>query len=280
MLITDFFRIPNWFSFTAVVKFLSTYIFTIISDPEYAATYAEAVRKQMQNESMVGILKFQIWKSPKSPTEEDHKATLALLDLRLSYNDDFKNKKTPKNEIWKKIASKMNERGFVVGEGVEGKEKVRQKFANLQSTYIKYKDSQKRTGEGKLKRPKYFEELEEILGEKHKVEPILVIDSENISNTSDSECNKLNPGSSCSKSGSRFESVRKTLRPNEKRETLKELIAIQRDTQKIRTEEFSSMMRMFQEQNEQRNAQILLLIQKMGEKKSSRKRRRSSSSDE
>lgn len=227
-----------------------------------------------------------MWKSPKCPTEEDHKSTLALLALRRSYDAEFNDKKTHKNEIWTKIANKMNETDFFVGEGVDARERVRQKFSNLQSTYIKYRDSQKRTGEGKLKVPKYFDELEEILGSKHKVNPILVIDStlssSNVNENRESTetfCERSNTKSENSPTN-RFHAIKKTVRPkSEKQETLKELVSIQKQNQEIRSKEFSSMMKMFQEQNEQRNNQILLLIEKMGEKKSKRKRR-SSSSDE
>ncbi|KAG5894391.1 hypothetical protein JTB14_031855 [Gonioctena quinquepunctata] len=55
--------------------------------------------------------------------------------------------------------------------------KIKQKFCNLQASYIKYCDSQKRTGEGKLKLPKYYDELHDILGDKHKVNPILLIEA-------------------------------------------------------------------------------------------------------
>lgn len=166
-------------------------------------------------------------------------------------------------------------------EGVNAREKVRQKFSNLQSTYIKYRDSQKRTGEGKLKAPKYFDELEEILGFKHKANPILVIDSTPSKNVHE---NEESSKPSCSTKSenlppNRFDVIKKTVRPkSEKQETLKELVLIQKQNREIRSKEFSSMMNMFQEQNEQRNKQILLLIEKM-EKKSKRKRR-SSSSDE
>ncbi|KAG5863817.1 hypothetical protein JTB14_009372 [Gonioctena quinquepunctata] len=156
-------------------------IFIIISDPEYAENYATAVRRELLNQDTRSTPhqpneKSRLWKSSECPTEDDHKAT-CLLALRRSYDAEFSDKKTHKNVIWTKIDNKMNETGFYVGEGVDARERVRQKFSNLQSTYIKYRDSQKRTGEGKLKVPKYLDELEDILGFKHEVNPILVIDS-------------------------------------------------------------------------------------------------------
>ncbi|CAH1114923.1 unnamed protein product [Psylliodes chrysocephalus] len=83
----------------------------------------------------------------------------------------------------------MNQMGFYVGNGIEGREKVRQKFSNLHAKYIKYCDARKNTGQGKLKVPKCYEEMEDILGDKHKVNPIINIDSLNvIKSTNNSEC--------------------------------------------------------------------------------------------
>ncbi|KAG5868789.1 hypothetical protein JTB14_001698 [Gonioctena quinquepunctata] len=129
----------------------------------------------------------------------------------------------------------MNETGVYVGEGVDARERVGQKFNNLQSTYIKYRDFEKRTGEGKLKVPKYLVELEEILGFKHKVNPILVIDStlpskngHDNGESSETSC-ESNSRKYESLPPNRFDAIKETIRPKSgKQETLKELVSIQR----------------------------------------------------
>jgi hypothetical protein len=67
--------------------------------------------------------------------------------------------------------------GYSVGEG--GREKCRQKFANLQSSYLRTKEKRRRTGEEKVQDSPYFQEMDAILGDKHKTQPLLVIDSLN-----------------------------------------------------------------------------------------------------
>lgn len=62
----------------------------------------------------------------------------------------------------------MNEIGFNVGNGAEGREKCRQKFSNLQGSHVKTLEKQKSTGKEQVKLPPYFEEVYEILGENTK----------------------------------------------------------------------------------------------------------------
>ncbi|KAG5867898.1 hypothetical protein JTB14_021179 [Gonioctena quinquepunctata] len=55
-----------------------------LKDPEYAANYATTFRRELLNQDTRSAPhqpneKSRLWKSPKCPTEEDHKATLALL---------------------------------------------------------------------------------------------------------------------------------------------------------------------------------------------------------
>ncbi|CAH1106794.1 unnamed protein product [Psylliodes chrysocephalus] len=70
--------------------------------------------------------------------------------------------------------------------------------AENKSSYFKYKDKQRRTGEGKIDKPPYYDELENILGDRHNAQPLLVIDSTvastktDFSKESSSELNLLN----------------------------------------------------------------------------------------
>lgn len=70
----------------------------------------------------------------------------------------------------------MNEMGFYIGEDVVGRERLRQKFNNLQSFYLKAKQRRKTTTEGEVNLPSFYEELEELLADNHKVNPVLIVD--------------------------------------------------------------------------------------------------------
>lgn len=89
----------------------------------------------------------------------------------------FDDQKTPKNSLWQEIAKILNIEGFYVGLGLDGGEKCRKKFANLQAAYIRYKDKKHQTGQGHVHKPPYFEEIDEILGLKDKVTPPIIIDT-------------------------------------------------------------------------------------------------------
>lgn len=91
----------------------------------------------------------KIW-STRVQTKIDKTATFYFLELRKELNNKFADKYTPKNSLWQKIAQKMNEANFFVGDGIEGREKCRQKFVNLQSSYMKYIDKRRNTGEGTI----------------------------------------------------------------------------------------------------------------------------------
>lgn len=94
------------------------------------------------------IRRNKVWTTSRTQTESDKAATIYFLALRKKLNHKFSDKCTPKNSLWLEIAGNMNEAGFFVGEGTEGREKCRQKFVNLHSSYIKYMDKKRSTGEG------------------------------------------------------------------------------------------------------------------------------------
>lgn len=181
----------------------------------------------------------------------------------------------------------MNEMGFYVGLGTEGREKVRQKFANLQKIYIKYFDLQRTTGQGKISLPKYFDELDEILGDKHKVNPAKIIDSaaeapnENFQKFKDaipttSDFGEPQPSTSrCN----RFENISPAnKKAKTKSDAMQELVSIQKQSQKDRKEEFGTMMQFFQETNESRHQQIMALIGKLEPKQNKKRKRHDSTS--
>jgi hypothetical protein len=192
--------------------------------------------------------------------------------------------------------------GHFVGTDIAGREKVRQKFANLQSAYLKTKERRNRTGEGSVENSPYYNEVDAILGDKHKTDPVLIMDSLNArKNTmqptphpnSASESPKPEPISTTSEdiplcstpqSSNRFNKINKTVKPYTPRaKALDELVQIQKDNQELRKNEFKSMMEMFSIQNQNRHKETMSLIasfSKQNGSRESKKRKHDSSEDE
>lgn len=240
----------------------------------------------------------ELWKTSKTQSQKDHEATLILLDLRKQFDKDFLDKKSAKNIIWKKIADHMNNMGFYVGQGTDGREKVRQKFANLQTSYMKFIQKRKLTGEGAIDTPPYYNEINEILGDKHKVCPPIIIDSEIDNETKgDTKENERMPCStnknkvkmpqpytvdsnSCGSSSStpvtsknRFMEIKKSCRPQKERvvDVMKD---IHKENIERRKEEFTTLVELLREESKQRHIEVMALINSVKKKHSGEKRKR------
>lgn len=241
-----------------------------------------------------------LWKT-KKPTQLDHEATLAFLGLRKQFDKEFADKKTSKNAVWQKIATKMNEMGFYVGDGVEGRERLRQKFANMTATYLKTIQKRTRTGEGKISYPPYFDEMNNILGEKHKVTPQLVIDTASVKSTGEAStfqsgydsdsCSSRStqhstsatddsgyttPTSKVTSRTNRFDSIKSSVRP-QKQSVVSSIEEMHRENMEIRKTEFKAMIEVMREENKQRHEQMMALISNMKPKEKKRKRDNSDS---
>lgn len=119
-----------------------------------------------------------VWTTKKSSIK-DIEATGLLLKLRKDWAGKFDDQKTSKITLWLKIANELNNKNLYVGEGAEAAEKCRKKCSNLQSSYIRYKNKNRQTGDGAVAKPPFFSEIDDILGTKDKVCPQIVIDSTN-----------------------------------------------------------------------------------------------------
>lgn len=95
----------------------------------------------------------------------------------MQYASKFDDRKSSKAGLWQKIAVEMKIMGFDVGDGKEGGERCRQKFANLQRSYVNFKKHMKTTGEEKCNPPPFFDEMDKILGHKDKISPSYLEDS-------------------------------------------------------------------------------------------------------
>ncbi|KAF5270784.1 hypothetical protein FQR65_LT17801 [Abscondita terminalis] len=290
-----------------------------LKDPVVAQRYIQLIQKQVTPgagsvaNSSSNSPEVLLWKT-KKPTQFDNEGTLKLLELRKQFDKEFNDKKTAKNIIWQKIAAGMNNLGFFVGEGVEGRERLRQKFANMSATYIKYLQKRKQTGEGKISYPPYFEEMDDILGDKHKINPVIVIDtarSFDETPAATDPCSSSTPcptsaaatDSSCSStpcptprstspsqpetSGyvstpstssqtSRFDTIKKSVRPH-KQSVIATLEKLHDQNLANRKQEFETMVQLMREQSQQRHEQILALIEAVNKKGEGKKRKRHNS---
>ncbi|KAF5285931.1 hypothetical protein FQA39_LY04392 [Lamprigera yunnana] len=139
---------------------------------------------------------------------------------------------------------------------------------------------------GKINNPPYFDELSDILGDKHKTNPIMIIDSiaptATAKGSSSSDAARSSPadaGRSYSAEKSkrltpnRFAQIKSSVRQNKSVAVVEALKEINKANLKQRKEEFSQMMSLIQRQSEMRLKQILTLI------KSQDKRRKRGHSD-
>ncbi|KAF5276867.1 hypothetical protein FQA39_LY06418 [Lamprigera yunnana] len=242
----------------------------------YAKRYLQTVRQQLSPlpapPTADNLNKSVLWKTSKNQNIDDHEAMLTL-SLRKEVDAEFSDRRSTQKILWSKIAKTMNEMGFYVGDGETGAEKCRQKFANLQSSLVKTNNKRKRTGEGKMNNPPYFDELFDILGDKHKTNSIMIIDSiaptATASTSSSAEAGSSSPaeseGSSSSDSGrSSLADAGRSYSAEKIVEALKE---INKANLEQRKEEFSQMMSLIQRQNEMRYEQILALIKSQDKKR-------------
>ncbi|KMQ82497.1 trihelix transcription [Lasius niger] len=81
----------------------------------------------------------------------------------------------------------MQKNGYLVTYGRKAADKCHQRWRNLEKVYRGHCRYMKSTGTGKKKPPKYFEEMHEIIGEKHSSHPVHLLDSLHDSDTAASE---------------------------------------------------------------------------------------------
>ncbi|KAG5891463.1 hypothetical protein JTB14_004409 [Gonioctena quinquepunctata] len=131
--------------FSFVWKVTLLYISLFIIDPEACTNYSGQIRQQLfgREQKIDSDIPVHVWKTRKNQTDRDREATRIFLDLRKKYDKEFADKTTNKNSVCAQIAKIMNDNGFFVGDGIDGREKCRQKFSNLQASYIKYVDKRK-----------------------------------------------------------------------------------------------------------------------------------------
>ncbi|KAF5284954.1 hypothetical protein FQA39_LY16909 [Lamprigera yunnana] len=252
-------------------------VFIFVCLENYAKRYLQTVRQQLSPlpapPTADNLNKSMLWKTSKNQNINDHEATLTLLSLRKEVDAEFLDR-SAKKILWNKIET--------------GVEKCRQKFANLQSSFVKTNDKRKRTGEGRINNPPYFDELSDIFGDKHKTNPIMIIDSiaptATASTSSSAEASSISPAEagrsspadagtsysaekSTSLTPNRFAQIKSSVRQNKSVAVVEALKEINKANLEQRKEQFSQMMSLIQKQNEMRHEQILALIKSQDKKR-------------
>lgn len=110
-------------------------------------------------------------------TEFTHEMTIKLLEIVQSKFHLLNDKMHSKKKIWADIAREMQNDGYLVTYGTKGADKCHQRWRNLQKIYHGHCRYMKSTGTGKKKSPKYFNEMHELIGEKHSSQPVNLLDS-------------------------------------------------------------------------------------------------------
>ncbi|CAM1321053.1 Uncharacterised protein g7663 [Pycnogonum litorale] len=87
-------------------------------------------------------------------------AVKLLISLYFDYKDDFQENKILKKHLWKKIAMKMTENGYVVSSVLSDK-----KWRNLKRTYVNIRDHNRQSGRGR-KRWEYYSLMDDAIGDK------------------------------------------------------------------------------------------------------------------
>ncbi|KAF5276990.1 hypothetical protein FQR65_LT16097 [Abscondita terminalis] len=142
------------------------------------------------------------------------------------------------------------------------------------------------SGEGKVQDSPYFKEMDAILGDKHKTEPVLVLESlktggpystqASSSAISNRQVQSANSGVDCNITPSpassrapnpltnienRFTNLKRSVKLSTPRnDALSELVVLQRQNQAARKDEFKAIMGMFMQQSQRQHEEMVALI--------------------
>nr|XP_012219694.1 PREDICTED: trihelix transcription factor GTL1-like [Linepithema humile] len=93
---------------------------------------------------------------------------MLLISLYKDHLTLFKNDKIRNEVVWKKIADCLKEKGYIYTA-----KQTENKWKNLRKSYIKTKDHNSKSG-ASFKKCKYYDEMEEIYGKSHIVQPVAI----------------------------------------------------------------------------------------------------------
>lgn len=102
---------------------------------------------------------------------KDPNATKRLIYAWKEHENDFKSGQCKSSDVWKKIAIVLqNENSQWLYTGIQ----CENKFKKLRKKYVKVKDHNKQSGNGPMT-CKFFDELEEVLGDKPCIQPVALV---------------------------------------------------------------------------------------------------------
>lgn len=212
-------------------------------DPVEVANYLTETQSEHSNTTVRKV----IWGSKGIPSEEDHEATLKLLELRLKFAEKFSNKKTSHFRIWQEIATEMTKAGYNLGKK-DAATKCRQKFTNLQNkVYYPFVKHINNTGAERKAPPLYFNELQSILGDKHKSNPTYLSDSEESSSSVAKNNSDIEDATEIK---NRFKKTESSVRPKSANTQLMELLERDREDRNAQMNAILDIARQQMEQKE------------------------------
>ncbi|XP_020297809.1 uncharacterized protein LOC109862228 isoform X2 [Pseudomyrmex gracilis] len=199
--------------------------------------------------------------------EFTHEITLKLLEIVQTKFDFLNDKMHSKKKIWSEIAREMQNSGYLANcNRIKLADKCHQRWRNLQKMYHGHCRYMKSTGTGKKKQPKYFDEMHELIGEKHSSQPVNLLDSLDDCTTSatsgtctdetksieGTDINKDTQSNSSEKENIKisniFENVKKSVKP--KKDNLSVFKELHAQDIQIENERFDKLQALLVEQNE------------------------------
>lgn len=244
-----------------------------------------------------------------------HDMTIKLLEIIQCKFHLLNDKMHSKKKIWNDIALEMQKEGYFVTVGSKSSDKCHQRWRNLEKMYHVHCRYMKSTGTGKKKPPKYFDEMHQLIGEKHNSQPVNLLDSLGVStaaasDTSSTECKRhetivnsddfldIADTSSqnekenidCNSSSQNiFEKIQKSVRPKKSDNILTVLKELHVEDIDIENKRFKQFQELLTEQNElrkktlQQRDEFLTVMKnfiKLEARKKSKKRKHSSDSSD
>ena len=118
--------------------------------------------------------------APELTTTWTRGATLHLLQLVKVAHTHLTDKVTKNRQVWKEIAAEMQQHLPGVSDG-----QCDQKWRNVKQHFKKYCDNQKKTGRARMNRPEFYDEIHEIVGSSHIIQPLLTTETLSTASSTD-----------------------------------------------------------------------------------------------
>ncbi|XP_018371754.1 PREDICTED: uncharacterized protein LOC108766757 [Trachymyrmex cornetzi] len=144
----------------------------VMEDPSTSCTsdINNETQESTGNNSSQSTNKKMKEKMLKMPNEEKftHEMTIKLLEIVQTKFHLLNHKMHAKKKIWIDVATEMQNNSYLTNyNGIKCADKCHQRWRNLEKMYHGHCRYMKSTSTGKKKPPKYFDEMHDLIGEKH-----------------------------------------------------------------------------------------------------------------